>query len=215
MCWASGNGISPSAARPGTPRRGEAWYGEVWRGEMRLGLARHGLRWQHGGLTGLPCRLHWWIGRDLACRGLVWLGPAWSGGAWVTDGGTESFGFPCHPHKGGRGRAWPGAAWHGRAGSGTVGRGRARAADSSTGGFGSHCCSLWRADAARFGAAGRGSAGLVEARQSSAWHGLQTAARSFFGGSLLLSTEGRQGEASRGGARHVQVEPGGAGTGKG
>jgi hypothetical protein len=71
MCWASGNGVSPSAA----------WLGRAWRGMVRLGAA-------------------------------------WLGAAWVTDGGTEGFGLPCHPHKGGcgqvrRGMAGRRVAWRG------------------------------------------------------------------------------------------------------
>ena len=64
MCWASGNGVSPSAAGRGEVWRGSAGLGWAWHGD-----ARQGLRWQHGGLTGLPCRLHWRTRRGSAWRG--------------------------------------------------------------------------------------------------------------------------------------------------
>jgi hypothetical protein len=77
MCWASGDGVSPSVAWPDATGRGEirrdaAGLGWAWHGD-----ARHGLRWQHGEPSGFPCRLHWW----------TWQGPdgssrAASGGAW-------------------------------------------------------------------------------------------------------------------------------------
>jgi hypothetical protein len=58
---------------------------------------------------------------------------------------------------------------------------------------------------ARPGAAGCVVAGRAHARHGRAWQGLQTAARSFYGGSLLLSLEGaglaRFGMASLGRAR--------------
>ena len=51
-------------------------------GQVQRGTARQGLRWQHGGLSGLPCRLHWWTR----------LGGAWSGKAscgMARRGGTR------------------------------------------------------------------------------------------------------------------------------
>ena len=51
------------------------------------------------------------------------------------------------------------------------------------------------ADVARFGPARLGRAGRGQVRHGLAWQGLQTAARSLFGGSLLLSLEGRSGKA--------------------
>ena len=121
MCWASGNGISPSLVSRGMAARGRAWRGEAWLGEIR-----------------------------------------------VTDGGMEGFGLPCHPHKG-----WKrlGTARRGVAGRGVAGPGPARAADGSTGGFGSHCCSLWRAGVAGYGLARHRWLRRGWVMQGSAWPG--------------------------------------------
>jgi hypothetical protein len=104
---------------PGQAGRGAARRDLVWRG-----VARHGLRWQHGGLTGFPCRLHWRTRRGAACCGTARHGSAGQSSARVTDGGTEGFGFPCHPHKGGRGRSWHGTPQFGRARLGRPRRGK-------------------------------------------------------------------------------------------
>ena len=210
MCWASGNGVSPRAAGLGWAWHGDARPGAAWYGPARAAMAA---RRAFG--PSLPPSLVDEAWRSLVRQGKLWHGAARRNSARVTDGGTESFGFPCHPQKGGRGSAWQVRARQGvaRPGRGLARPARPRAADSSTGGFGSHCCSLWRADAARFGAAGRGSAGLVEARQGSAWHGLQTAARSFFRGSLLLSLEGSRGWIRPGEVGAGPARPGEAGRG--
>ena len=69
-------------------------------------------------------------------------------------------------------------------------QGRAIVADSSTGNFGSLCCSLWRADAVRQGATGRGvvwTGGVEQGYDGRRQHG-------GFRPSLLLSLEGRHGK---------------------
>jgi len=71
MRWASGDGVSPSVVGPDPARRGVASRGRAGRGGARRGEARQGLRRQHGGPTGLPCRLHWWMRRGPAWRGCV------------------------------------------------------------------------------------------------------------------------------------------------
>jgi hypothetical protein len=160
MRWAS-SGVSPSATWLGSARRDPARQCT-----LRPGGVRQGLRWQHGGPTGLPCRLHWWIGRSQEWRGDAWqgevgFGEVCHGWARVTDGGTEapaslppSQGWTCY-----------GAQRHGGVGCGAV-------------------------------------------RSSKSRQGLQTAARSFYGGSLLLSLEGRCGALP-----HGRVGPGSARNG--
>ena len=121
MYWASGNGVRPSLDWLAWARRGWARQGAA-----RPGSAGHGLRWQHGGPTGLPCRLHWRSGttrRGSARHGWPRPGSAWQGRVWATDGGTEGFGLPCHSHKGGHGEQWLGRVWRGLAWRGEAGPG--------------------------------------------------------------------------------------------
>jgi hypothetical protein len=209
MSWASGDGVSPSRVGLGRIGQVAAGLGKLW-----FGAARHGLRWQHGGLSGLPCRLHWWTrhgqarhgtarhdvagsdwaGRGMGCRqqhwglrlplllssegrrGLVRTGLAWHGEAGLRkarrgkgcDGSTEGFrAFPA-AFIGGHGMARHGMARHGTTWLGRTGLGEAWAADSSTGGFGSHCCSHQRADGAWSGLDWHGTARRGCARQGAA-----------------------------------------------
>jgi hypothetical protein len=163
MSWAS-FGVSPSEAS-----RGMDWRCEACTGMDGRGTPRHGLRWQHGGPSGSPCRLHWWTrygtarhagawrveywpgaarhglqtaarrasalpaallgGLGKARQARVWQGAAGCGavrpgGPWAADGGTEGFGLPCHPHKGGRAR--PGTAGRGSVGLGAAWQGSVR-----------------------------------------------------------------------------------------
>jgi hypothetical protein len=138
MRWASGDGVSPSAERSRRAGPGSACYGAVGRSGVGRGVDWQGLRWQHGGPTGLPCRLHWWTGLGWAQRctagpGDARLGLAGRGGASEGKGHRRwhgGFGLPATLTKGGRGtvgrgrRAWARHVW--------VRRGAARAADSST-----------------------------------------------------------------------------------
>jgi hypothetical protein len=68
-------------------------------------------------------------------------------------------------------------------------RDAATAADSSTGGFGSHCCSLWRVELVVHGLARYGSDGFGESRQGKVRCGEARAADGSTEGhpSLLLS----------------------------
>jgi hypothetical protein len=110
MCWASGNGVSPSGV----------WRGEAWPGEARRGKAGQGVghrRW-HGGLRlSLPPSQGWtwrssagrgWEGKDMARRGT----------AWAADSSTEPLRrFPAALIRGqfwrgsiGQSRVWRGEA---------------------------------------------------------------------------------------------------------
>ena len=105
-------------------------------------------------------------------------------------------------------RARRGVAGRGRTRQGIAGRGGARRGKGHRrwhGGSGLPA-TLTRVDSARRGMEGLGGASHGEAWHGAARQGLQTAARSFCGGSLLLSLEGRLAEAWRckawrGGAR--------------
>lgn len=153
MCWASGNGVSPSRAgfglaMPGEARRGEVWFGGAWQGKGHR-------RW-HGGLRPSLPPSQGWICLGTAGLGMVRRGGAWAAGhvtARAADGSTGGFGSHCcslrRADAAGPGAAWPGVAWMGRAGLGA-----ARAADSSTE-------LLWRLPAALI----RG-----QTRQDQAWH---------------------------------------------
>jgi hypothetical protein len=161
MCWASGDGVSPSRAGSGLVWQGQARHGEAWRGSFRPGTVLHGLRWQHGEPSGFPCRLHWWTRHGEARSGEARRGKVRRGPARVTDGGTESFGFPCHPHKVGRGRARLGGARRGLARLGTAGQGLQTAALGAS-----------APTAALFGGqTGLGSAPLGVVRQGWSRHG--------------------------------------------
>lgn len=118
MRWASGNGVSPSAARhgaagPALVMPGDAGMGAAWRGMGCDGSTE--------GLLAFPAAFIG--GQGKAGSGKAWRGEAWQGTARATDGGTEGFGLPCHPHKGGQGAAWQGPARHGWVRKGGAGRG--------------------------------------------------------------------------------------------
>ena len=123
MCWASGDGVSPSRAGSGLVWQGQARHGEAWRGSFRPGTVLHGLRWQHGEPSGFPCRLHWWTRRGKARRGAARHGEARSGEA---EHGSQTVArrvsaFPATLTRvdvAGLGRAWLGRARSGRAGRG-------------------------------------------------------------------------------------------------
>jgi hypothetical protein len=126
MCWAS-FGVSPSAAGQGATRRGSLGCSALWHDSARAAMAA---RRAFG--PSLPPSLV-----DFAWRGVDWRGAARHGGACqcgarVTDGGTEGFGLPCHPHKGGQCRVGLGRFWPDVLRQGAIWLGAARAADSST-----------------------------------------------------------------------------------
>jgi hypothetical protein len=136
-------------------------------------MARQGLRWQHGGPTGLPCRLHWrmrrgeaWLGQAGRCQARQ--GWAWCGPQTV----ARRLRPPCHPHKG---WARPGAAGYVVAGRAHARHGRAwqglqTAARSFCGG------SLLLSFEGRRGTLGRGWAMLGQAWRGRDWRGKARAA---------------------------------------
>ena len=152
MCWASAR----CKSQRGGIWRGMAWLFTVEHGGVRTGRAGQGQRWQHGGPTGLPCRLHWWTGRGQDWRGDAWLGEVGfgevrHGWARVTDGGTEA------PASLPPSRGWTarGAAWRGWVGQATERPGMVRRGKGCRQQHGASteapCCSLWRADVAGYG----------------------------------------------------------------
>jgi hypothetical protein len=125
MCWASGNGVSPSLARPGA-----AWHGRAGLGGARRGVAWVAMAARRAYGSSLPPSLVDKVWQCMASRGSARRGVAWqravrSGRARATDGGTEGFGSPCHPHKGGLGSAQRGGARFGLAKLGAPGSGMA------------------------------------------------------------------------------------------
>jgi len=133
------------------------------------------MRWASSGVSPSKARLGgaWqaMARRDDARRGL----------ARVTDGGTEGFGLPCHPHKGGHGAVEHGAARPGAARLGMAWRGRARRGKGCRQQHGASlevsCCSLWRADLAWRCVAGQGRVWRGEAWRGMARQGLTISAR--------------------------------------
>ena len=119
MCWASGNGVSPSAAGLGWAWHGDARPGAAWYGPARAAMAAR----RAFGLS-LPPSLVDKAGLGTPRPGLARTGAARRGRARVTDGGTEGFGLPCHPHKGGRGVPAHGAARLGAARQGLARSGK-------------------------------------------------------------------------------------------
>jgi hypothetical protein len=171
MCWAS-SGVSPSATWLGSARRDPARQCT-----LRPGGVRQGLRWQHGGPTGLPCRLHWWIGRgdaglNAARRDMAGSGDAMQGSQTV----ARRLRPPCHPHKGGQHMAFLGAVRLGevRSGKASPGKGCRQQHGASTE---APCCSLWRAHRPRPGDAKRGEVGRGLAWRAVARQGLTISAR--------------------------------------
>ena len=110
MYWASGNGVSPSMAGLGA-----ALYGALRQGEARLGLAWVAMAARRAYGPSLPPSLADAARQGMARPGVDRPGLARRGRAWAADGGTEGFGSPCHPHKGGYGLARTAAAGRGAA----------------------------------------------------------------------------------------------------
>jgi hypothetical protein len=182
MRWAS-SGVSPSATWLGSARRDPARQCT-----LRPGGVRQGLRWQHGGPTGLPCRLHWWTrcgdaGQSAARRGMAGSGDAIQGSQTV----ARRLRPPCHPHKGwtrwcqaARASARTGRVRHGLA---WLGYGCRQQHGASTE---APCCSLWRADVAGHGAGWQGQAQRCQARLGMAKRGAVRADDLSTGGFGLL-----------------------------
>lgn len=204
-CWASGHGVSPSAA---AVRTGAACHALVCWGEYGRDLARQGPQTVARRASALPAIL------------MDGLGAAECGLTGQTSARScrARSGKGCRRQRGGsqdlpRRLHWwswqapvrEGTSVQGRAGQGAVRSGLAKADDLSTEPFGALCWVLWNPVLARHGAVGPGKAGWSVVRQGTAElggarQGLQTAARSFYGGSLLLSM--RAVEAGPGLIRH-------------
>ena len=154
MSWASGNGVSPSLARPG----------EAWHGRAGLGGARRGVAW-----VAIAARRAYGLSLPLSLAVLARRGMARSGVAMLSEArcGLAEFGKGC------RQQHW----------------GLRLPLLLSTEG---------RSAAARLGWARHGEAWRGSARHGAPRQGLQTAARSFFGGSRLFSLKGRRGRARHG-----------------
>lgn len=121
MRWASARCKSQCGeAMPNSVRHGMAGRDETRQGKACLDK---GCRRQHGGVT-LPAALYGSsaVGPALVRRGEFRLGEVARGLARATDGGTEGFGSPCHPH----GWLRPGKTWQGKVHYGMAGRGQAR-----------------------------------------------------------------------------------------
>lgn len=129
MRWASGDGVSPSAVRSGG-----VWQAVARRGPASHGAAWFGLRWQHGGPTGLPCRLHWWTGCGSTRHGGAWRVECWPGVARRGKGHRRWHGGlrPSLPPSQRVDGARPGLPRQGVVRFGTARSALARAADSST-----------------------------------------------------------------------------------
>ena len=123
------------------------------------------------------------------------------------DLSTEGFGPLCwvlrNPDLSQHGMARTGAVWHGPAQHGMV-----TAADGSTGGFGSHCCSLWRVDEVWPVGVRRGYAGLGTASTGTVRH-IKDCRRQYGGFSLPTVLSGT-GMVRRGPAMQVAVGLGAA-----
>lgn len=181
MCWASGDGVSPSAAR----------QNRDWRGLVRSGAARHGVARRCKAWAAMAARRAFGLSLppslvDETRRGVLWHGSARLGGAEFGKGHRRWHGGlrPSLPPSQGWARfGWArlgvvgrGAVGLGDAGCGLAGHGLQTAARSFFG------CSLLlslesRSGAARFGEARHGTARLGVARPGLAWHGLTISAR--------------------------------------
>jgi hypothetical protein len=191
----------------------------------------HGLRWQHGGPSGSPCRLHWWTGLGRAALSKAARGRAGPDMAWLGSPGhglqTAARRAPALPAAllGGRGKAKQATVWQGAAGCGAVRPGGPWAADGSAEGFNPPRRPLgwtWQG-AARSGPARSGGVRLGMPRRGRLRHGLTISALSpsglsagFFGIQIWLGmlrrAKARSGKAAQTPARHVPARVTDGGT---
>lgn len=163
MCWASGNGVSPSAAGPGRDGPGWARRGVLGQGRARL---NEGCDGSTEGLRAFPAAFIG--GRDAARRAVARLGTARRGrvrqGSQTVARRASAFPATLTRVDG----AWPVKAGHGGARLSEAWLGQASADDLSTGGFGLLCWVLWNPDVARGSTSGIGGASHGAVRHGTA-----------------------------------------------